>query len=72
MSKGIKMNNENIIILNLSDVSLLQEALRNYCGTKLIVTENFQNQVHSTLRKLYSIEISLKNSSSKELYIQKQ
>lgn len=65
------MNNENIIILNLDDISLLQEALRNYCETKSIVTENFQNQVNSTLRKLYSIQVSLKNSSSKELYIQK-
>lgn len=65
------MNNENIIVLNLSDVSLLQEALRNYCKTKPIVTESFQNQVHLTLRKLYFIETSLKNSSSKELCIQK-
>ncbi len=66
------MNNDKIIILNLDDISLLQEALRNYCEIKSIVTENFQNQVNSTLRKLYSIQVSLKNSSSKELYIQKQ
>lgn len=66
------MNNENIIILNLSDISLLQEALRNYCESKCVITESFQNQVYLTLRKLYSIEVSLKNSSSKELYIQKQ
>lgn len=65
------MNNENIIVLNLYDISLLQEALRNYYETKQILTEDFQNQVHLTLRKLYSVETSLKNSSSKELYIQK-
>lgn len=66
------MNNENIIILNLDDISLLQEALRNYRESKCIVAESFQNQANSTLRKLYSIQVFLKNSSSKELYIQKQ
>ena len=65
------MNSEKFITITISDISLLQEALRNYCKTKPIVTENFQNQINSTLRKLYSIQVSLQNSSSKELYIQK-
>lgn len=64
------MKHEKIIILNLDDISLLQEALRNYYNTKQIRTENFQNQTYSTLRKLYSIKVSLLNSASKELYIQ--
>lgn len=64
------MKDEKIIILNLTDVSLLQEALRNYYETKTIRTENFQNQVYSTLRKLHSIQVSLNKSPNKELYIQ--
>ena len=64
------MNNDKIIILNLADISFLQEALRNYYETKQIKTESFQNQVYSTLRKLYSIEVSLNKSPNKELYIQ--
>lgn len=64
------MNNDKIIILNLTDISLFQEALRNYYETKQIKTESFQNQVYSTLRKLYSIEVSLNKSPNKELYIQ--
>lgn len=64
------MKDEKIIILNLTDVLLLQEALRNYYETKTIRTENFQKQTYSTLRKLYSIQVSLNKSSSKELYIQ--
>ena len=66
------MNDDKIIILNLSDISFLQEALRNYCETKQIKTESFYKQSHSVLRKLYSIQVSLKNSSSKELYIEKR
>lgn len=64
------MNNKKNIILNLADISLLQEALRNYYQTKEIKTENFMNSVYSTLRKLYSIQVSLNKSSNKELYIQ--
>lgn len=63
------MNNEKNIILNLADISILQEALRNYCETKQIKTESFQKQTHSTLRKLYSIQVSLNKSPNKELYI---
>lgn len=66
------MNDDKIIILNLSDISLIQEALRSYCETKQIKTESFYKQSHSVLRKLYSIQVSLKNSSSKELYIEKR
>ena len=64
------MNKPTFITLNLSDISLLQEALRNYYQTKEIKTENFMNSVYSTLRKLYSIQVSLNKSSNKELYIQ--
>lgn len=66
------MNNEKFITITISDISLLQESLRNYYETKQIKTENFQNQTYSVLRKLYSIQVSLQNSSSKELYIQNQ
>ena len=65
------MKKENFIKITSSDVSLLQEALRNYYQNKEIKTENFMNSVYSTLRKLYSIQVCLNNSEKKELYIQK-
>ena len=64
------MNKPTFITLDKTDISLLQEALRNYYQTKEIKTENFMNSVYSTLRKLYSIQVSLNKSSNKELYIQ--
>jgi len=64
------MKDENFITITGSDISLLQEALRNYYQTKEIKTESFMDSVYSTLRKLYSIQVSLNKSPNKELYIQ--
>lgn len=64
------MNTDNYIVINSSDINLLQLSLRNYIQENPAV--DIKGKASDVLRKLYSIQVSLNKSSSKELYIQKQ
>jgi len=62
------MNSENFIAINDSDIKLLQESLKFYSQKYPVIDDE---QINSTLRKLYSLRVYLNKSQNKELYISK-
>ena len=61
------MNTDNYIVINSSDINLLQLSLRNYIQENPAVDR--KGKASDVLRKLYSIQVCLNNSSNEELYI---